>query len=147
MFTLLDVCVSSLRRGHANLPCIVPILTDDPRRKPQTYAKTSKPENTKPQPENPNKISARKPRRKLQSPDRRPTTRARGGAGEERRHSDGAKRYTLSRRHHVYNHTCHILPFQPILWNRCFPSKSVKSAQNSPKSISEGGRIWRVWIS
>ena len=27
-----DLCVSSLRRGHANLPCIVPILTDDPRR-------------------------------------------------------------------------------------------------------------------
>ena len=41
-------------------------------------------------------------------------------------------------------HTCHILPFQPIPRNRCFPSKSVKSAQNSPKSISEGGRIWRV---
>ena len=30
----LDVCVSSLRRGHANLPCIVPMLTDDPRREP-----------------------------------------------------------------------------------------------------------------
>ena len=27
--TLFDLCVSSLRRGHANLPCIVPILTDD----------------------------------------------------------------------------------------------------------------------
>ena len=26
------LCVSSLRRGHANLLCIVPILTDDPRR-------------------------------------------------------------------------------------------------------------------
>ena len=26
--TLLDLCVSSLRRGHANLLCIVPILTD-----------------------------------------------------------------------------------------------------------------------
>ena len=26
------MCVSSLRRGHANLLCIVPILTDDPRR-------------------------------------------------------------------------------------------------------------------
>ena len=24
----LDICVSSLRRGHANLLCIVPILTD-----------------------------------------------------------------------------------------------------------------------
>ena len=32
MFTLLDLCVSSLRRGHANLLCTVPILTDDPRR-------------------------------------------------------------------------------------------------------------------
>ena len=32
MFILLDLCVSSLRRGHANLLCIVPMLTDDPRR-------------------------------------------------------------------------------------------------------------------
>ena len=32
LFTLLDLCVSSLRRGHANLLCIVPILPDDPRR-------------------------------------------------------------------------------------------------------------------
>ena len=32
MCTLLDLCVSSLRRGHANLLCIVPILTDDLRR-------------------------------------------------------------------------------------------------------------------
>ena len=32
MFTLFDLCVSSLRRGHANLLCIVPFLTDDPRR-------------------------------------------------------------------------------------------------------------------
>ena len=30
--TLLDLCMSSLRRGHANLLCIVPILSDDPRR-------------------------------------------------------------------------------------------------------------------
>jgi hypothetical protein len=28
--TLLDLSVSSLRRGHANLLCIVPILADDP---------------------------------------------------------------------------------------------------------------------
>ena len=34
--TLLDLCVSSLRRGHANLLCIVPILTDDPRRVSRT---------------------------------------------------------------------------------------------------------------
>ena len=31
-FALLDLCVSSLRRGHANLLCIVPILTHDLRR-------------------------------------------------------------------------------------------------------------------
>ena len=30
--TLLDLCVSSLRRGHANLLCIVPILADVPRK-------------------------------------------------------------------------------------------------------------------
>ena len=30
--SLLNLCVSSLRRGHANLLSIVPILTDDPRR-------------------------------------------------------------------------------------------------------------------
>ena len=35
--TLLDVCVPSLRRGHANLPCIAPILTDDPRRESNTH--------------------------------------------------------------------------------------------------------------
>ena len=40
-FTLLDLCVSSLRRGHANLLCIVPILTDDPRRE----SISSKPKN------------------------------------------------------------------------------------------------------
>ena len=33
---LLDLCVSSLRRGRANLLCIVQILTDDPRRESQT---------------------------------------------------------------------------------------------------------------
>ena len=31
---LLDLCVSSLRRGHANLLCIVPILSDDHRSGP-----------------------------------------------------------------------------------------------------------------
>jgi uncharacterized protein HemX len=30
--TLLELGVSSLRRGHANLLCIIPILPDDPRR-------------------------------------------------------------------------------------------------------------------
>ena len=33
--TLLDRCVSSLRRGHANLLCIVPILADDPPKRVQ----------------------------------------------------------------------------------------------------------------
>ena len=37
-FTLLDVCVSSLRRGHANLLCVVPILTDDPRRETENLS-------------------------------------------------------------------------------------------------------------
>ena len=37
LFTLLDLCVSSLRRGHANLLCIVPILTDDPRRESKSF--------------------------------------------------------------------------------------------------------------
>ena len=33
LFTLLDLCLSSLRRGHANILCIVQMLTDDPRKK------------------------------------------------------------------------------------------------------------------
>ena len=36
-YTLLDLSVSSLRRGHANLLCIVPILADDPRGVPTVY--------------------------------------------------------------------------------------------------------------
>ena len=32
LLTLLDLCASSLRNGHANIICFVPILTDDPRR-------------------------------------------------------------------------------------------------------------------
>ena len=32
LFTLLDLCVSSLREGHANILCIVPMFMDDPRR-------------------------------------------------------------------------------------------------------------------
>ena len=40
--TLLDLCVSSLRRGHANLLCIVPILTDDPRRESENTEHTSR---------------------------------------------------------------------------------------------------------
>ena len=41
-------------------------------------------------------------------------------------------------------HSCHILPFQPILWNNYFPPEPAKTAKHSPKSISEGGRIWQV---
>ena len=36
LFTLLDLCMSSLRRGRANILCIVPILRDDPRRESET---------------------------------------------------------------------------------------------------------------
>ena len=43
LFTLLDLCVSSLRRGHANLLCIVPILTDDPRRESKNSSSASGP--------------------------------------------------------------------------------------------------------
>ena len=32
MFPLLDLCVSSLRRDHADLLCIVPMFTHDPQR-------------------------------------------------------------------------------------------------------------------
>ena len=32
MFTLLDLCVSPLHWGHANILCTVSSLTDDPRR-------------------------------------------------------------------------------------------------------------------
>ena len=44
LFTFLDSCVSSLRRGHANLLRIVPILTDDPRQSVRGYAKSSTPQ-------------------------------------------------------------------------------------------------------
>ena len=38
-------------------------------------------------------------------------------------------------------HICHILLFQPILWNKYFPPEPANTAKHSPKSISEGGRI------
>ena len=38
LFTLPDLCVSSLRSGHAIIICIVPILSDDPRR--ESYENT-----------------------------------------------------------------------------------------------------------
>ena len=41
-------------------------------------------------------------------------------------------------------HSCHILPFQPILRNIYFPPEPAKTAKHSPKSISEGGRIWQL---
>ena len=37
---ILDLCVSSLRRGHANLLCIVPIFSDAPRRGSNTNTLT-----------------------------------------------------------------------------------------------------------
>ena len=44
-----------------------------------------------------------------------------------------------------YGHSCYILAFQPILWNKYFPPEPANTATHSPKSISEGGRIWQVW--
>ena len=41
LFTLLDPCASSVRRGHATLLCVVPMLTDDPRRKSKMCMHTS----------------------------------------------------------------------------------------------------------
>ena len=40
--------------------------------------------------------------------------------------------------------SCHILPFQPILGDKYFPPEPANTAKRSPKSISEGGRIWQV---
>ena len=45
LFTYLGACASSLRRGHANLPCIVPVLTDDLRR--ESNRVTAEPQTTK----------------------------------------------------------------------------------------------------
>ena len=56
------------------------------------------------------------------------------------RSTSGIRRPGRARR----SHSCHILPFQPILWNINFPSEPVKTTENSPQSISEGGRIWQV---
>ena len=42
----------------------------------------------------------------------------------------------------VRGHGCHILPFQPILRSKYFPPEPANTAKHSPKSISEGGRIW-----
>ena len=36
--SLLDLRMSSLRRGHANLRCVVPMFTDDPRRESECNA-------------------------------------------------------------------------------------------------------------
>ena len=37
LFTILDLFVSSLRRGHANIIGIVPNIMDDPRRESRPY--------------------------------------------------------------------------------------------------------------
>ena len=43
-------------------------------------------------------------------------------------------------------HTCHLLPFRPIPCSRYLLPEPVQRVKNSPKSISEGGRIWQVCI-
>ena len=48
-------------------------------------------------------------------------------------------------KNNIHIHSCHILPFQPILWKRYCPPEPANTARRSPKSISEGVRIWQVW--
>ena len=43
LFTLLDFCMSSFRRGHANIICVVPMLADDPRRESRVFDCTGVP--------------------------------------------------------------------------------------------------------
>ena len=55
--------------------------------------------------------------------------------------ASAARRLGAHRQEKAYDHSCHTLPFRPILRSRRFPSELVKATQNSPRSISEGGRI------
>ena len=36
------------------------------------------------------------------------------------------------------NHSCHILPFQPILWNSFFPSEPAKPPRTAPNLFQRG---------
>ena len=42
------------------------------------------------------------------------------------------------------DHSCHILPFQPIVWSINFPPEPANTAKHSPKSISEGKYMHRT---
>ena len=42
--------------------------------------------------------------------------------------------------------SCQLLPFQPLLWSRHFPSEPARAAKHSPQSVSEGGTIWQVLV-
>ena len=55
------------------------------------------------------------------------------------------ERRKQSQQNEAQSHGCHILPFRPIPWNTYFPPEPANTAKHSPKSISEGGRIWQVW--
>ena len=68
-----------------------------------------------------------------------------GHAAPHRERCQRAGASEASRNVHHF-HSCHILHFQPILWNKDFPPEPANTAKHSPKSISEGGRIWQVWF-
>ena len=98
-FKLLDLCVSSSRRGHADLLCIVPISTNDPRMDSIC-----------------NLLSDPFWLRKR-----------------------GASEISGSESHPLFNvRSCHILPFQPIVWNRHFPSELVRTAKAAPNPFQIG---------
>ena len=61
-------------------------------------------------------------------------------AGPRRRRRAAAARG----RRPTFRHILPFRPFRPILWNRYLPPDPANAAEHSPKSISEGGRIWRV---
>ena len=45
---------------------------------------------------------------------------------------------SLSRRRAVWGHSCHILPFQQIVWNSHFPSELVRTAKTAPNLFQIG---------
>ena len=66
-----------------------------------------------------------------------------GGAGRDRvlRPRDGEADEAQGR---WYNILVIFYPSSQFCWNRCFPPEPANTAKHSPKSISEGGRIWQV---
>ena len=44
----------------------------------------------------------------------------------------------LGRKHVSWDHSCHILPFQPILWNNYFPSEPAKPPKTAQHLFQRG---------